>query len=777
MPKFGRLKPLGLGLFLICSLCLKAFAQAPEKPLPGDSLAQPQSGETITEEKPAKKSQPEKLPAKAQADELYYDREKETLTLIGNVKIEKPPFTIYGDEMTIDLKTNIVHAKKNVKVIKKIEERDKEMVLADEAEINLDTEAGYLVSGKLILATYPAKAEGTIILPIPEGQITITGARIEKINDHQYLFNQGSFTSCQCEQNKKPDLSLQAKEINADTESVAKMRSVYLLIREQRIFYFPYYEAPISNERKTGVLPPEFGYTSRGGYYASVPYFLVMGPSADLTVYPTYIQKRGFLGGAEFRYNLGPISNAVLDGFAIEDRDEGNEWRWSGTYLGESSWESGYLREDVRLISDNEYIRDFQFQNDLASRWQREMESKIIFSQNLPLSNLSAEFKWTDDIAGWELRRIQEYRPDQDSEIIQQVPAVSYQLFNQQIAGPLGFDLRSTMVNYWREEEEMGRAIQAGLTPRLTLTPYLGPGVRSFAFAGYRLEAFSQYYSEADQDAFYLTRPVAGADLSLTLEKIYHQDYTEGNKYRHLLEPGLAVIYQGEADDPDDPFLARLTNDRETGLVGARIVSLLFQKKIGKENPTTRILSEMEINQFYDWVNEEFLDMELKGFVESAKQFGVETDLFYDIEAGKWRRTQAIAWIEDKRMDRFWAGYVYSSQELRSYWYSAQQQDAENWIGGLNLIITKNFGLSYRIDYSVLYEILDSQSLTFNYLAKQNCWAVSAKISQNLNPEHPEEKPDYSGAVYFQILSGTQLQPQPEWTNLSYQKIRERNRD
>jgi len=741
MQPFGKKSPIGLGLFLLSLLSLQLLGQETKKTPPPP---------------------PPRLPIQASAQEMHYDRQNETLTLIGNVVINKPPFTIYGSEMTIDLKTNVVRADKKVEVIRKDQDRDREIIIAENAEINLDTEVGYLVNGKMILPTYQEQVtiSGEKLEKPSEGQITITGEKLEKLSENQYLFKKGTFTSCQCAEDRKPDWALEAREINADTESTAKLHSARILIRGAKIFYLPYWEVPISDQRKSGFLPPELGYTSRTGYYAGLPYFLVLGPSVDLTVYPTWYQERGFMGGGEFRYNLGPISIADLEGFAIEDQTE-NQWRWSGSYMGESSWQTGWLREDIRLVSDNEYIRDFP--QDLSARSQRELDSKIVLAQYLPGSSLSAEMKWADDIAGWELREIPDYRPDQDQIIIQQLPAVSYQLFNRPLLGPLGFDLRGTATNYWREESELGRAIQAGFAPRLTFAPYLSPGLRFFSFAGYKMGAFSPYYSDFDQQAEFLTRPVASADFSLALERIYHQDQTEGNKYRNLLEPALVVLYLGETQEPEDPFLQQITNSQESGLVGARLSSLLFQKTIGKKDAAPRLLSELEINQFYDWVSQEWLDLEFKGSFESSHLFGVDTNLFYDLEEQEWHRGRATVWVEDPRQDRFSVGYIYTAGQAQSHWYSYYQDLAENWVGGADLVVTNNLGVNYRVNYSVEYQGMDSQSLIFNYLSKQKCWMLSFKISENINPEHPDQEPDFSTALYFQLLTGSQLATGPEW--------------
>ena len=321
---------------------------------------------------------------------MEYDRENEKLLLEGNVEIHRTPWIIYAPELEINLKTNLAVADKGVRIVRMEKYQEQEVILADRAEINIDSQTGLLVKGRLVLPTNPVQTSGPgkLVLPTDKGQITIEGERLERMSEDKYLFKTGSFTSCQCAEGKKPDWEIKAKEINADTKGSAKMKSAQILVREKALLYIPYAEYPVTTDRKSGLLAPTFGYSSRYGYKVGLPYYQVLGPSADTTLYPYWLSSRGFFVGDEFRHNLGGISMGDLEGFAIEDSTE-HQWRWSGNYSGESSWKTGWLREDVNMISDNEYLLDFD--QNLAYRWQRELDSSILYSQDLPGSNISAE--------------------------------------------------------------------------------------------------------------------------------------------------------------------------------------------------------------------------------------------------------------------------------------------------------------------------------------------------------------------------------------------------
>jgi len=680
-------------------------------------------------------------PVQARADHLEYDREKELLRLRGNVEIDRPPWTVRAPELEVNLQTNLIHAPNGVKIIKRKNALEEEALSADSAELNLDTQTGMLISAKLVL-------------PTETGKIFIKGSRLERVGENQYLFKSGSFTTCECPRGKKPDWEVQAKTITADTQGSAKMRSAKIGILGQTILYLPYLEYPVTDQRKSGLLPPELGYSSRYGYKTGLPFYLVLGPSADLTITPYWLSERGFLTGAEFRHNLGNISTGEMEGFAIDDHKD-RAWRWSGKYQGESDWNSGWLRENINWVSDNEYILDFDPDLGGASRWQRQMDSSLLLSQNLPGSNFSAEFSRFDDLAGYDLRQSDLLPQDSDESQIWLLPQIRNQVFNRSIAGPLGFDMASTFDYFYRQDQSLGRGAELDLTPRLTFTPHLAPGVSFLAFAGYQGTAL---YPEPafSESVSCLTNPVAGARLGLSLEKIYDPAKSGSLKYRHLFEPEIIVRYEGRTDQPEDQFFSQIFSPEEKGQLGLRLVNLLFQKQI-QQKEAAKLVSEFELNQFYDWVQDRFFDLELKGLVQNPDKYGLNLDTYYSLDQSQLHRLQTQAWVQDSRADRFWVGYLLARGEVLSSWYTYPQTSDEDWTGGTTIKLTHNFESGYQIAYSQKYKTVVSQTLRMKYLARQNCWAVNLAVSQHINPEKPESEPVYSSSLNFQLLGVTHL--------------------
>ena len=69
--------------------------------------------------------------------------------------------------------------------------------------------------------------------------------------------------------------------------------------------WIPYFTtADPSVKRKTGFLAPLFGNSDTLGWSVTTPYFIALAPSYDVTLTPTYYEKQGFMGEAEWRQRL-----------------------------------------------------------------------------------------------------------------------------------------------------------------------------------------------------------------------------------------------------------------------------------------------------------------------------------------------------------------------------------------------------------------------------------------------------------------------------------------
>ncbi len=142
-----------------------------------------------------------------------------------------------------------------------------------------------------------------------------TSPRVERTEGTVTVLDQGDYTACEpCKNNPNwpPFWQVRAARIieNQETHTVY-FEDAQLLIWGVPVFYSPYFSAPDATvNKKTGLLAPEFVSGSSLGYGFSLPYFINLAPSYDLTLVPTYLSKQGFLGEAVWRQRLENANTA-----------------------------------------------------------------------------------------------------------------------------------------------------------------------------------------------------------------------------------------------------------------------------------------------------------------------------------------------------------------------------------------------------------------------------------------------------------------------------------
>src|SRR5690606_27801346 len=96
---------------------------------------------------------------------------------------------------------------------------------------------------------------------------------------------------------------LRAERIDIDNdEGQGIARSATLRVGKVPVLYMPILAFPTDNRRKTGLLYPAIGYSSRNGFDWRQPIYLNLAPHYDMTLEPRLMTRRGLMLGTEFRY-------------------------------------------------------------------------------------------------------------------------------------------------------------------------------------------------------------------------------------------------------------------------------------------------------------------------------------------------------------------------------------------------------------------------------------------------------------------------------------------
>ncbi|NAR58081.1 LPS assembly protein LptD [Acinetobacter haemolyticus] len=274
------------------------------------------------------------------ADYGHYNPNGDSI-LQGNVVIDQEGRTIRADQVTIDSTQTHANAQGRVQLA-----QSGLLTQSDQINYNLKTQTGDLNNSFYIAEQQHAHGQANQIL---------------RKNENLLVLKDASYTACPPEQ--KPAWKIQAKEIELNQDTGRGVtRGTKLYVKNVPVIAVPYFNFPIDDRRTTGMLSPNFGYSSDGGAQLSVPIYLNLAPNYDLTLTPSFMSNRGAKLDAEYRYmteNFG--SGQIWGGYIQNDKEYENRKNRSDLHFIhnwriDDQWSTNL---EYNYASDKEYFSDF----------------------------------------------------------------------------------------------------------------------------------------------------------------------------------------------------------------------------------------------------------------------------------------------------------------------------------------------------------------------------------------------------------------------------------
>jgi len=180
------------------------------------------------------------------------------------------------------------------------------------------------------------------------GRLTINNAGLLDIEN-------AFFTTCAEE---IPFWSINASRLNLNTQQgIGRASNLSLRLKNIPLLYLPSLSFPISNQRKTGFLMPEFGNSQKLGTNISFPFYLNLSENYDLILSPGYISEYGSTLEGQYRHL---ISSGELDLSWQLINDQISE---KNRYVSELNFnfniENFTLGGNIETFSDQNYYEDF----------------------------------------------------------------------------------------------------------------------------------------------------------------------------------------------------------------------------------------------------------------------------------------------------------------------------------------------------------------------------------------------------------------------------------
>lgn len=290
-----------------------------------------------------------KAPIFFEADQLEGEAGERTRAT-GSVRLRQGDMTMRADELTHTQADNMARALGHVRITKQ-----GNVFTGPELFLQLDRLEGEFIQPKFWFARTQAGGDAE---------------RVEFLGENHLRAYRTSYTSCTPENTAdgrpgEPDWALKTSEVDlnfATDEGRAKNAVVWF--KGVPILAAPSMTFPLSDARKSGLLPPSFYFDSKSGFEFAQPYYWNIAPDQDATIAPTLSSRRGPGLDAEYRYlgehDRGSINVFGLPGDRIAGRDRGRfELDHKGSRSSASSPSQTTYTLRVDRVSDDDYWKDF----------------------------------------------------------------------------------------------------------------------------------------------------------------------------------------------------------------------------------------------------------------------------------------------------------------------------------------------------------------------------------------------------------------------------------
>lgn len=192
-------------------------------------------------------------------------------------------------------------------------------------------------------------------------------SRVDFLDDQRAVIHDATYTTCRRLPGPgwMPDWILKATTISLDNaEEVGTASGALLSFKGVPLLPVPYISFPLSDKRKSGLLPPTLGVDNVNGVEVSVPYYLNLAPNRDATLTPTLMSKRGINLGTEFRYlEQNHAGTAKFDWMPSDQLRDSSRWGLNLNHQAsiKSAWtdNGAALNLSLNRVSDDDYWRDF----------------------------------------------------------------------------------------------------------------------------------------------------------------------------------------------------------------------------------------------------------------------------------------------------------------------------------------------------------------------------------------------------------------------------------
>lgn len=343
------------------SLCMGGVA--PVWSISAEPESEPVAGEVIKEEKvkPFVQVEPFNItevlqtpPADAEpniyfnADELISNDKEKTIEALGDVVVKREGMTLYADKLVYRQIPDTITAIGNVR----LEEENGNVIFADNVEL----------SDKMSFA------QMNKIKAILQDESKIWAEHFHKKANNNKVMRQAVYTPCDfCEGKESPLWQIRARKVTHDAEGQnVNYNDAFIELKGVPVLYTPFFSHPDPEvRRRSGFLMPNIGSNNYLGGTLQVNYFWNINDNSDFLFSPIFTTDKDVVWGGQYRryFNKGYVD---MQGTYLHDTNDnrpnnrGNLFAY-GRYELNDYWVAD---TNINYASDSLYLKELDLDHE-----------------------------------------------------------------------------------------------------------------------------------------------------------------------------------------------------------------------------------------------------------------------------------------------------------------------------------------------------------------------------------------------------------------------------
>jgi LPS-assembly protein len=322
-----------------------------------------------------------------QSDRLTYRQPIEEIEAEGNVRLSRDGDRVQGPRMRMQMEESTGFFEQPEYSIRRIRTGSAPTLwTGTEERRSANPSTAIIKTGAIWTGDEEPEATG---LTTGHGSAT----RMDFEGEGRYRLTDATYSTCTPVAGRDPDWFVRTADLRLDYDAEeGSARDATLVFLGTPILYSPWLNFSLNNERKSGLLTPTAGSTSKSGIEFTQPFYWNIAPNMDATVAPRYMEKRGMLWNGEYRYLQSSYSGTINGQYLNEDKLENDIRRSSYSVKHRQNFGYGlYGTLDLNGVSDDTFFSDLGSGTAVVSRTNLLRQGTLSYSGGWWSANLLAQ--------------------------------------------------------------------------------------------------------------------------------------------------------------------------------------------------------------------------------------------------------------------------------------------------------------------------------------------------------------------------------------------------